>query len=172
MAIFRDRINWNDLILLFVFTAFPIHVWTIINMLKDVPSWSLYMRIWELISTVAYTLTFALFETVIVITPFIIVGLLLPKRLTSRLYIPWASLMLVEGAIAAIVFQDVILTLGPKKLTLAIILSGMGISTILIFWSQRLREIVRVIGQRFAPLSFLYIFFVLIGLAIVIVRNV
>lgn len=172
MAIFKGRFSRDDLILLFVYTAFPIHVWTIVNMLKDVPSWALYMRYWELVSTVAYTLAFALFETLIVFTPIILVGLILPKRWVRNVFVPWAGVMLVEGAIAAIIFQEFILTFGPKKMTLAVILLAMALSTVVVVWSQKLREIVRVVAQRFSILAFLYIFFDLIGLVIVIVRNV
>lgn len=172
MAIFKGRFSKDDLILLFVYTAFPIHVWTIANMLKDVPSWALYMRYWELASTVAYTLVFALFETIVVLLPVIFIGMIIPKRWVSNVFVPWAGVMLVEGAIGAIVFQEVILTFGPKKMTLAIILLAMALSTVVVVWAQKLREIVRVVAQRFSILAFLYIFFDLIGLAIVIVRNV
>jgi len=172
LAIFRGRFSRDDLILLFVYTTFPIHVWTIVNMLKDVPSWALYMRYWELVSTVAYTLAFAFFETLIVFMPILLIGLLVPKRWVSNIFVPWAGLMLVEGAVAAIAFQEVILTFGPMKMTLALILLAMAFSTVVVIWSQKLREIVRVVAQRLIILSFLYIFFDLIGLVIVIVRNV
>jgi hypothetical protein len=58
------------------------------------------------------------------------------------------------------------------KMTLAIILLAMAFSTIVVILSQKLREILRVVAQRIIILSFLYIFFDLIGLVIVIVRNV
>lgn len=172
MAIFKERYSRDDLILLFVYTAFPIHIWTIVNMLKDVPSWALYMRYWELVSTVAYTLVFALFETLVVFTPIILIGLVIPKRWVSKVFVPWAGVMLIEGAIAAIAFQEIIVTYGPKKMTLAVILLAMALSTVIVIWSQKLREIVRVVAQRFSILAFLYIFFDLVGLVIVIMRNV
>lgn len=141
-------------------------------MLTDVPSWALYMRNWELISTVAYTLAFALIESLIVITPFILLGLILPKKWVREGFIPWAGAMLVEGAIAAIAFQEVLRTSGPKKITVALILLALGLSSILVVWSGKLRKFIRIVGQRFSVLTFLYVFIDLIGLVIVVARNV
>jgi hypothetical protein len=141
-------------------------------MLKDIPSWALYMRYWELVSTVAYTLVFALFESLIVFTPFVLLGLIIPKKWVSTIFTPWAAVMLLEGAIAAIVFQDAILTFSPLKITLAVILLVMIISTVIVIYFQKLREIIRVVALRFSVLAFLYIFFDLVGLLLVIVRNI
>lgn len=172
MAIFKDRFTREDLVVLLVYTAFPIHVWTIVNMLKDVPSWALYMRYGELLSTVSYTLVFALFETIIILFPIVLVGLIVPVRWLRELFVPWAGLMLFEGAFAAIAVQEVIVTHGPIKKALAIVLIVMAVSTVIVIWSERLKRLIRFVAERLAVLSLLYIFVDLIGLVIVVVRNV
>lgn len=172
MAIYKGRFRREDLILLFVYCAFPIHVWAIVNMLRDVPSWALYMRYWELISTVAYTLTFALFETLIVLIPLILLGMLIPRRWISSRFIPWVGVMLVEGTIAAIAFQITIMNHSPKRLLVITIALMLGISTILVIRFPKIGEILRSIAGRLVVLSFLYIFLDIVGLVIVIARNV
>ncbi len=172
MAIFKGRFSSDDLLHLFVFCAFPIHIWTFANMFRDVPSWALYMRYWELISTVAYTLAFALFETLIILLPLIVLGMLIPRRWVSSRFIPWAGVMLVEGTIAAIAFQIAIMNHSPKKYLVIGIGLMFGISSILVIRHPKIGEILRSIAKRLVVLSFLYIFLDVVGLVIVIARNV
>lgn len=171
MAIFKDRFASEDLLQLFVFCAFPIHVWAIVNVLRDVPSWALYLRTSELIGTVAYNLTFALFETLIILVPFVVLGMLIPKRWVSEYFVPWVGVITVGGAIAAISFQNAITSYSPKKLLVAAIITALGVSTILVIRFPKIRNIVRQVGKRLIILSLLYLFLDLIGVVIVVVRN-
>ena len=171
MAIFKGRFTSEDLLHLFVFCAFPIHVWTIVNMFRDVPSWTLYMRQWELISTVAYMLTFALLETLIILTPILILGFLLPKKWVSTVFVPWVGVMLVEGALAAIAFQFAIMQHSPKRNLIILTAIVLGISTVAVLRFPKIGEVLRSIAGRLTVLTFLYFFFDLVGLVIVIVRN-
>jgi hypothetical protein len=140
-------------------------------MFRDVPSWALYMRQWELISTVAYMLTFALFETLIILLPILIVGLILPKRWISKVYVPWVGVMLIEGALAAIAFQFSIMQHSPKRNLIILIAVVLGGSTLLLLRFPKIGEVLRSIAGRLAVLTFLYIFFDLVSLVIVIARN-
>ena len=171
MAIFRERFSSEDLLHLLVFCAFPIHVWTIVNMFRDVPSWALYMQQWELVSTIAYMLAFALFETLIILLPILVVGLILPKQWVSRVYVPWVGVMLVEGALAAIAFQFTIVQHSPKRNLIILIALVLGGSTLLLLRFPKIGEILRSVVGRLTVLTFLYIFVDLVGLVIVIARN-
>ena len=141
-------------------------------MFRDVPSWALYMRYWELISTVAYTLAFALFETLIILLPLIVLGMLIPRRWVSSRFIPWVGVMLVEGTIAAIAFQIAIMNHSPKKNLVIGIGLMLGISSVLVIRYPKIGELFRSIAKRLVVLSFLYIFLDVVGLMIVIARNV
>ena len=63
-------------------------------MLRDVPSWALYMRYGEMFSSIAYTMSFALIETLILFLPVIFLGMLLPKRWVRDKYVPLVSILL------------------------------------------------------------------------------
>ena len=171
MAIFRQRFTSQEITQIFVYCAFPIHVWTIINMLRDVPPWGIYMRSVELISTVAYTLSFALFETLIVFLPVILIGLIVPKRWIKDKFVPLSSVLLIELTLMTIVLQFFIKERLPKRILLLSYLPLIGFSIVAVFKFPKIKDLVSSLANRLSLLSFIYIFFDIIGLLIVIVRN-
>ena len=80
--------------------------------------------------------------------------------------------MLVEGTVAAIACQITIMNHSPKRLLVIAIALMLGISTILVIRFPKIGEILRSIAGRLVVLSFLYIFLDIVGLVIVIARNV
>ena len=172
MAIFKGRFTLQGLNQLFVFCAFPIHVWALINMFQDVPSWVLYLRSWEVIGMVAYTLSFALIETLIVFVVVLLIGLIVPKRWLVDKYIPLASLWLVEVAFMAILFQHAIIYYLPKRNLVIGYALILAVSAILILRFPKVGIIFRWVAEKLVVLSVLYIFFDVLGLLVVILRNV
>jgi len=66
-------------------------------MLRDVPSWALYMRYGDTFSTIAYTLSFALAETLILFFPVVLLkgkSYDLGKRVRSDLKAPTIIMMI------------------------------------------------------------------------------
>jgi hypothetical protein len=172
LAIFKRRFTSQGLTQIFVYSAFPIHIWALINMFRDVPSWVLYLRNWEVVSMVAYTLSFALFETLIVLLIVVLVGMIVPKRWVVDRYIPLVSLWLVELAIMAIVFHNHIIQHLPKRNLVISYALVLAVSTFIVLRFPKLGGALRWIAERLVVLSFLYIFFDVLGLLVVIVRNV
>jgi hypothetical protein len=156
---------------LFVYGAFPIHVWTIVNMFIDIPSWLVYMTSWELISAIAYTLTFALIESLLVFIVVLMVGMSMPRRWSGDRFLTIASAVLVEGALFAIGLHVLILNDLPKKYAVL----GFGFVVFLtILFSLRIPNLVksvRLLSDRLSVLTSVYIFFDVLGCIIVLVRN-
>ena len=73
----KNKLTKSELLYAFAFCALPVHLWTIYNMLRDVPAWILYMDVWDLIGTISYTLAFALLETFILFLLLVLFSLLL-----------------------------------------------------------------------------------------------
>lgn len=71
----------RDTFLLFVTCLILINVWSILNFLKVIPSFTLYLKVGEIISVGAYTLAFALIESIGVLLFLLVVIIILPKRL-------------------------------------------------------------------------------------------
>jgi hypothetical protein len=137
-----------------------------------VPSWVLYLRNWEVIGMVAYTLSFALVETLIVFGVVLLVGMIVPKRWLVDKYIPLASLWLAELTIMAILFQHAIIHYLPKRNLVIGYALILAMSAFLILRFPKVGIIFRWITEKLIVLSVLYIFFDVLGLLVVILRNV
>lgn len=91
---------------IFVLTAFLIHVWTILNMLWDVPSWLLHMSVGELAGAVGYTLLFALLESILLALPLILLAYVLPAKWRREQALNLTFLFLALSAAAALVLHS------------------------------------------------------------------
>lgn len=171
MATFKQRFSNQGLTQIFVYCAFPIHVWALINMFRDVPSWVLYMPSGDVFGSVAYTLSFALVETLIVFLVLLFVGMMLPRRWVVEKYVPLASALLLELAVMAIVFQHFIIHHLPKRNLAIGYTLILAMTTVAVLRFPKVGDVLRWVSERLVVLSFIYIFFDVLGLLIVIVRN-
>ena len=119
----------------------------------------------------AYTLSFALFETLVVLLVVVLIGLIVPKRWIVDRYIPLASLWLVELAIMAILFQHHIIRHLPKRNLVIAFGLILALSSLVPIRFPKVGEVLRWIADRLVILSFIYIFFDVLGLLVVILRN-
>ena len=141
-------------------------------MLRDVPSWAIYMRSGELISAVAYTLSFALFETLTVFLLVILLGLIVPKHWIKDKFVPMSSVLLIELAFMAIVLHFFIKSYLPKRILLLSYTAIIGLSIIIVPKFPKIKVLVSSLAKRLSLLTFIYIFIDIIGLLIVIARNI
>ena len=141
-------------------------------MFRDVPSWVLYLRGWEVVGMAAYALSFALFETLVVLLVVVLVGLMVPRRWVVDRYIPLASLWLVELAIMAILFQHHIIRHLPKRNLVIAFGLILALSSLIPLRFPKVGEVLRWIADKLVILSFIYIFLDVLGLLVVILRNV
>lgn len=170
LATFREKIEINNLKSVFILLAFPIHVWTIVQDLRQVPSWTLHMSAWELTSTVAYTLTFALIETILVFLPFLIAGLLVPERWSDRFTAVSGVLIGLMTYLA--IFIQLMITIG---LFVRFFLVISALLLILGGWLATrfpiAAQVTTGLATRLSVLTALYLGLDLIGVVIVISRN-
>ena len=177
MAIFRSRFPSRPAVLYaFVACVFPIHVWSIINILRTVPSWILSMDIWQLIGVIAYTQAFALLESIIVFLILLFLAIILPaKWLRDRfvaqvcmavfLATAWAILAHFYGQNYGIwVIKRFLLSMVPL-LVLIIVFS------ILIYRFKSLQKIIDAFVEHLLVLSFLYVGIDILSIMVILFRN-
>ncbi len=167
----QKRYSGKDLIRLFVFSAFPIHVWAIIIMFRSVPSWLFYMSQSDFIGSIAYHLTFTVFETLLAFIILLAMGFLIPRRWTPEPFLTLSSVLIVELSIMAIVFQQLVLQYSSLHWMAVSCLIILAASLVILPKIPRLQQITRILAERLTILTFLYIFFDAIGVIIVIIRN-
>ena len=171
MATFKQRFTIQGLTQIFVYCAFPVHVWALINMFRDIPSWLLYMPSGEVLASVAYTLSFAFIETLVVLLIVLFIGMLIPKRWVVEKYLPLASALLAVLAVMAIVFQHFIIHHLPKRNLVIGYALILAFTAVIVLRFPKVGDALRWVGERLVVLSFIYIFFDVLGLLIVIIRN-
>jgi hypothetical protein len=182
LAIFRSRFpSKHDAFLLFAVCVFPIHVWSILNLLWVLPAWVLRSNIWDVVGMIAYTQAVALFESVIVLFVLLLVCGVLPVRVLGERIVAHGSMAVFVTTGWAIGLHYHVdryisnLSSWPYVgllLWFAIYVACMGGTYLLICRRSRVKEILDSLVERLSVLSCLYVALDLLGLAVLVFRNV
>lgn len=177
MGTFKKRLpSKRDAFLLFAACVFPVHVWSILNVLREVPAWVLRLSVWELAGVIAYTQVLALVESLTVSLALLVLSVVLPAGLfRNRLVAQGSMLVLVTScwAIVAHYNDDVIRLWGARDFLLWLVFYVVSITIfyILIYRSAKIERAIRSVVERLAVLSGLYVALDLLCILIVVLRN-
>jgi len=157
--------------------VFPVHVWSTLNLLREVPAWVLRLSSWELIGVIAYTQTFALLESVIILLVLVLLGAILPARLLRDGFVAQSSMMVfvTSGwAIAVHYGSEVVRLWGLKEFFLwsVLYLESIAVSCVLTHRCKRLERFLGSFIERLTALSYVYVLLDLLSIFVVIVRNI
>lgn len=155
----------------------PIFIWSIINVLKEIPAWILRMSKWDLLGTIAYTQAFALIESMVIFLLILILAIFLPERFFRHKFLALTSTLVVISTfwfILAHFNDEIIRTWGMKQFLPWFFVFG---TTLFLSYSlvQRIKvieEIIDVVVKKVSILSFFYMLIGVMGLFIVVVRNI
>jgi hypothetical protein len=163
---------------LFLICLFPIQAWGLVNLFYSFPSLMLEMTTWQLASVIAYVFTFALFESVVVFALLFLLSLAIPRRFFSaRLVATGTALVLCASAAAILnhlyfiwkIKGDAVQYWNAGWIAVGVIAAG------LMIWSAwrhpRLEKALLSGAERLALLSLLYFSLDVIGVVIVLSRN-
>jgi len=163
---------------LFLIGAFPVHIWAIVNLLHTFPSLLLEMKTLELISILAYVLTFALFESLFVFALLFLVTWFFPRRIpASTLLVVSAILVFFGSTGVTLVHLYKIWKITAFKFESWVILwavVGVVASSLVIFIVAKkpmVEKPILSIVERLSLLSILYLSLDLVGAVIVVIRN-
>jgi hypothetical protein len=160
----------------FAACAFPIHVWAILCLLNEVPAWLMRLSAWELIGATAYTLAFALLETVIVFLILISLGIILPAKVLRDKFVALGSTMVFLGSVWAVIAHHGRVPLWSNSrllLTwLILLLASLVTSYLIIHWNQKAEKAITSFVERLVPICYLYIFVDILSVIIIVLRNV
>jgi hypothetical protein len=178
LGIFKSRkLSRGDLSLAFVAIAFPVHVWAIINILNFLPSWLLRLSIWELAGVIGYPLVDALLESCLLWLVLVVLGLVLPSKWLADKFVALSSILAWLLAAWAVLVQFIfgrILRWGPAQMIPGSLL--VIFSFVLVTWlvqrHGQLEGWIKRLVQGLVVLTYLYLVFDLLGLVVVILRNI
>lgn len=177
VALKRRLVTKEGAITTFAMIVFVIHIWSIYNLLVEVPAWILRLSMWELVGVVSYTLVFALVESLIILFVFVVFAAILPERFFRKKFVSISVIFIVLTAIWVIpihLYENTIRswgmlgTLGFVFLVLISFIAGY----VFVLRSNKFEESILSIAQRVTVLAVLYVLVDLAAFMILVTRNV
>ncbi len=176
---------------LFLLCAFPLHAWTLILAFRDISWLTERTNAWDAVGVVSYGLVFAFLESVIIFLVAVLLGYLASGRWNQERRIAllavlvlisalWAMLgqlyFLLEAPLPGAFIAFMVQTEHPLRVlygaALAVVTLTFLIPALLVLRSDRVFHFVRGMIDRLSILTMFYLFFDVVGLIIVIIRNV
>jgi len=171
--------------------AFPIHLWALILIFRDISWVAERTNMWDAIGVASYGLVLAFIESVIFFTAITLFGLLIPSRWQEDRRIGLLTILALITALWAIegqayfiwgsyVPEQVLRYIGssehPLRLlyasVLALVIPTIIIPVYLVLKSDRFLSLIQGLIERVSLLTMFYLFFDLLGLVVVIIRNI
>jgi hypothetical protein len=178
LVTFRERLpSLSDAGDLFAVCAFPVYIWSIIAMLRELPAWILRLPLWDVVGLVAYTQAFALVESLLFFAGVVGLSLVLPAVwLRQRLPLQGLLLVVVATAVTATFHyaEHTLRSFGLVGLGLLALMPLLlfAAGSYLIRRYGWLEKGALAFVRRVSVLSYLYVSVSFVGLLIVIVRNI
>jgi hypothetical protein len=156
---------------------FPIQLWSLFNLLHEVPAWWLQLNAWDLMGVISYVQMFVLFESIIIFLPLVLLSAILPPEWFSDKFVAHSAGIVFLATIWFIfahVNDPTLRSWGYRQY-----LPWIGLfffSQILLFFSvhcsQKFESIIVSFVDRLVLVSVVYLFIDLVSVLIVVLRNV
>ena len=190
-AFFKRLYTIEGLFQLFMICAFPLHLWTLLMAFRDFAWVAARTYTWDAIGLVAYALTFTLAETLAVFLLVVLLGLLIPPAWRMKKRVALIGTLFLVVASWAILSQLYLLYKSPLPGWLlglltqtqhplrvlwgaAFLLVAVSVvaPTFLIARFDNAKDKVIGVFERITVVSSLYVFLDLVGMVIVVIRNI
>jgi hypothetical protein len=178
LAIFKNRlVSKQEIYYTFVACSFPVYLWTFYKIFNQIPAWITKLNVGEVASVSAYAVAFSLFESLILCLLFLILAGILPERIFRRKFVAHVMMIMLVSAVWAVIAQfnysDVYgWTFADLLPWLVIYLFSILLIYFLVQRFERFSRFVYRFVQRISVLATLYILVGVIGLIVVVLRNI
>jgi hypothetical protein len=186
-----QRYTRQGLTSLFLTCAFPLHLWTLILVFRDISWLTARTNLWDAIGVASYGMLFAFIESVVVFLALLLLGLVIPKQWHSDRRIAFLALLILIMSAWAMTSQLLFLwnvSLPAPAVqflrtsdhplwilyggSLAIVASTVLLLVFLFIKSKNSVAFMQNIMERVSLLTTFYLLFDVLGLIIVVIRNV
>jgi hypothetical protein len=176
---------------LFLICAFPLHMWTLIMAFRDISWLTERTNLWDAIGVASYGMVIALVESVMVFLLVAVIGFFTPSRWSSDQRTAFLSLLFLITALWAIVIQLLSLwnvflpaavvqflreSAHPLRIlyaaSLAVVAATIFLPVYSFMRSKQAVPFMQGLMERFSTLAVFYLVFDLIGLIIIVLRNI
>jgi hypothetical protein len=166
-----------DIIRIAAVVVFSFHLWSILSVLWEVPSWLMRMSIGQAIAVFAYTQMYALLENLGVVLVILAVALVCPPRLCRGHFVSLVTMLIVVNTIWLVLIQwqfETLRNLNQVNLGLVglIYLTTNALALLASYTIKGIDIWVRQVLDRVAIIAGLYVLIDVVSLFIVVIRNV
>ena len=191
MDFIKPYFNKGDLFKLFLVCAFPIHVWSIFMFLRDFDWIAERTNAWDAVGVGAYALILALIESAFVFLITFGLSFLVHKTwnpetrltiMTALIFVAslWAAItqafFLLGGILPESIFSFLVESGHPYRYLYgtigSLVILTVGAPVILLIQSEKVVRVTLGLIERIILLSGLYLFLDVVGIVIVVIRNV
>ena len=185
-----SRYSRQGLWSLFLICAFPLHLWTLILAFRDIAWITERTNTWDAIGVVSYGMVFALVESVLIFLVLLLLGLITPWRWDSDRRIAFLAFLVLITSVWAMISQLLFLwnvslpaqaieflrqSDHPVRITYAVCLMVITPTVLLPAYSflktKKAVAVMQNLMERLSLLSVFYLVFDLLGVMIIVVRN-
>lgn len=185
----NKRFSRSNLIELFFVVAFPIHVWTLIGVLRDVELVVNRTDVWDAVGLGAYSMVFAFFESILLLLVMMLLSFLLPlawgeKKIRYQIsgyyyvFAIWAMLgqaYFMFEKFPRIVNRGIRFIQSSQWLFFIILVLIIIASIIIPMWqinkSKKIRKFISKLNENLMLLTLIYVLLDIVGLIIILYRN-
>ena len=191
VAFFAHRYSRQGLGSLFLTCAFPLHLWALIMAFRDLSWVAERTNLWDAIGVLAYGVVFALVESIVIFLVLALLGLFTPMQWDSDRRIAFLGLLILLTSLWGMISQllfiwNVFLPAPAVQLLrssnhpyrilygscLVVVTFTFLLPVYFFIRSKRSVPFMQDLMERLSLLTGFYLFFDLLGLLIVIIRNV
>jgi hypothetical protein len=172
--------SWQQIFPVFLIILFPVTFWSVLNFTRELPSYLMRMKIWEIIGIFAYTQVFALLESTLFLLILIFIAELLPYQLFLKHFTSQGALisLLATLWIIPLHYKSQILDAFPRFENTWIWAIWLGLFIALVFGISLLFRRYSKLEQSFhkfidklSVVSMMYLTVDVASLGIIIIRN-
>ncbi|HLF73874.1 MAG TPA: hypothetical protein VI524_05990 [Anaerolineales bacterium] len=175
---------------LFLVCAFPLHLWTLILAFRDISWLTERTNAWDAVGVASYGMVFALIESVVVFLVVALLGFLTPRRWQSDQRVAFLGLLILLTSLWGMIGQLLFLSNvwlpapavqflresgHPLRIMYAAALAVVVPTVVLPIYSfirwQKAVAFMQNLMERLSVLTMFYLVFDLLGLIIIIIRN-
>ena len=170
----------QEALTVFSVVLFIVFSWALYRTFWWVPSWLEYLSVWGILVIFAYVAAFALVESLVILALLIGLGLLLPRKIFKDQFIVQGSALSLLLGLGAFLIQRNVGVIYRLKLEQTLLYPALilGAAILLVFISSFLFKRIHIlsrfaqaVAERMTIFAYLYVPMGLIGLLVVVIRN-
>ena len=159
-------------------TVFVVFGWSVRGFLHEVPSFIHYFRVSQILAIFSYMMGFALLESFLIALTLGLLALVLPTKWFRDGYIYKSFITVILGGVAMLWLENTIMSWNNRFPTIELLLTFVGVTVslwaallLLFHYIKPLQKALLFIADRLGVMAYLYVPIGVIGLIVVLVRN-